>query len=221
MKNSEKLNYLVSHASADINLCAAAYSVISEAASEEQGQLLKEFIIGYKQTPSDGKLDLPVIMENEEEHRFMRRYGKIVDGYLEDLQEKSPSEAQFYDELWKYIQYAPELTSKKIRVFALFDIVIDKRVPYIQIDRSSMLSMDNDEFRALNRQVGEERFAKLEYILNGSFEQQTQRASLVVKILEEIPDFKLKTVFMARLIAHFSRKLDRMRLAELMHRDDD
>lgn len=204
MKNSEKLNDLVSHAAADINLCAKAFTVIADAPSDEQGKLLKEFIIGYKKTPSDGELELPEIMDEKEIQRFKRRYGRMVDGFIEELQEQSLSEKAFYDELWKYIQTAPELISKAIRVFALYNVADGELVPYV--DSSSMLSIENDEFRALNHQIGEERFAKLEYIINHSFEQQTHRASLAVRMLDEISDFKLKTVFMARLIAYVEKR---------------
>lgn len=219
MNNSEKLNYLISHAMADINLCAYAFFVISEADSNEKAKLLEEFIIGFQQTPSDCELKLQTFMDKDELQRFRHRYGKMVDSYLEELIELSLPKPEFYTKLWNYIQNSSELTTQKLRVFALFNIVIDKRVPYFMIDRKSMLSMDNDQFTALNNQVGDEAFGELEYILKSKFNQKTEQASLVVKMLEALPEFKLKTVFIVRLIAFYERKIAKMCFSELFNDD--
>lgn len=220
MNTSETLNYLVSHSAADINLCAYAFSVISEAPSNEKAKLFEEFIIGFQETPSDCKLNLKTFMEADELQRIRQRYGKMVDCYLQELIELALPEQQFYSELWEYIQNSPELTNKKLRVFALFNIVIDKRVPYIQIERKEMLSMENEEFAALNQQVGDEIFNKLEYILRSKFKQKTEQASLVIKLLESLPGIKLKTIFMVRIIAFYERKIAKMRLAEIFQNTD-
>lgn len=220
MNHGERLDYLVSHASHDINLCAAACSVISEAPYAEQPQLLKRFLVGYDESISDRKMELPVFVRDDEKIHLMSCYGKMVDTFLLDLQKKSLPEMQFYCELWKYIQHSPKLDTNKARIFALYDVAIDKSIPYHYIDRRGMLSMENDEFRSINHDIGDEVFEMLEHILVAPFDQRTQQASLIVKMLDSYSDYKYKTVFLTHLIGFFEKKIIDMQLARLIHDDD-
>lgn len=63
-RNEEKIKELCSSASADINLCRVAYTVIDNAPEEEKATLLEAFIIGYRNTPTNHSLDLPCFIVN-------------------------------------------------------------------------------------------------------------------------------------------------------------
>lgn len=71
----EKLHYIISHADADVNLCAIAFSMISEVCEYEQANLLETFLLEFKSTPTDGRMELPLIINKEEERELMRCYG--------------------------------------------------------------------------------------------------------------------------------------------------
>lgn len=216
---NEKMDYLISHARADVNLTAMCFQLIKSAPTTEKPKLLESFLIGYKSTPTKGDVNLPQVISDDEERKLMHRYGKIVDAFMEDLQEQGLAELEFYTQLWEYIENSPVLPNDKARVIALFDCAIDKRLPYYQVDRSKMLSMENGEYQAIAERIGERNFAKMEYILCASFEQKTERSSLIVQMLDEIKDYEAKCVFMARIMSHYDNEIMKMRLKELLSED--
>ena len=81
----EKINFLVSHAKADVNLCVAAFQIIKRASVEDRADLLEIFIRGFRNRSTDGTLEIPEVMSSETEHTYLRRYQRIVDGHLEEL----------------------------------------------------------------------------------------------------------------------------------------
>lgn len=221
MNHKEKLNYLVAHAPANIDLCAAAFTVISEAPEAEQPDLLKEFLIGFQNAPTDGSLDLPEIMDSKKLFVVMYAYGNKIDSRLEEIQEPSPTETAFYADLWDYIRNDPELFSRELRAFALWNIAIDKRIPYYQIDRSAMLSMPDTAFQHIADTIGDDTFGKMAYILGSTFQQKSQPASLIFQLMDSLPDDLQKTAFLGRLIDYYEDQILSMHLTELLSEDDD
>lgn len=74
-RNEEKIKELCSSASADINLCRVAYTVIDNAPEEEKATLLEAFIIGYRNTPTNHSLDLPCFMDDKKKDLMLKKYG--------------------------------------------------------------------------------------------------------------------------------------------------
>ena len=94
----------------------------------------------------------------------------------------------------------------------MFDCAIDKRLPYFKLDRDRVLSMENEEYQDVCKQIGDDTFAKLEFILNGDFDQKTEQASLVVQMMDKMPDYTQRCVFLTRIIAYYKHELLRMHL---------
>lgn len=209
---NEKMNYLISHAKANINLVSVCFQLINSAPKEERPKLLETFFLGYKTIPTKGDLSIPETIGKDEELKLMHRYGKVVDAYLEELQEQGFETHEFYSQLWDYISSSPVLPNEKARIIAMFDCAIDKRLPYYRLDRSKTLSMENDEYKAIQEAIGNETFAKMKYILNINFTQKTERASLIVQMLDSFTDYKARCVFMTRIISHFEEEMMRTRL---------
>lgn len=209
---NEKMNYLISHAKADVNLAAVCFQMIKNAPDAAQAGMLEEFFIGYKSMPTTGELKLPITISKEEERKYMLRYGNLVDTHMEDLQKQNLPEKEFYTQLWTFICESPILPNEKARIFALFNCAIDKRLPYFMIDRENVLSMDNEEYQEVCKQLGDNLFSKLEYILHADFEQKTEQASLVVQMLDNITDYNQRCVFVSRIISHYMRELLSLKL---------
>ena len=209
---SEKINYLISHAKANANLAAVCFQMIKSSPADEQPRMLEEFFVGYKSTPTTGDLKLPKTISDEEERTYMMRYGKLVDTHMEELQKQNLPEKDFYTQLWAFICESPVLPNEKARIIALFDCAIDKRLPYFKLDRDCVLSMENEQYQEVCRQIGDDTFAKLDFILNGDFDQKTEQASLVVQMMDQMPDYTQRCVFVTRIIAHYKRELLRMHL---------
>lgn len=220
---SEKMNTLISLAKADVQLVAACYPLIAEAPESEKAELLKEFILGYKTTPTTGELKLPKLISDMEEQRGMLRYGPFTDNMIKMLQKADLSEEEFYEQLWFYLQSSPLLPDTKARIIALFDCAIDQHLPYYKLDRDLALSMENAEYREVCSQIGDDVFAKMKYILDADFDQKTEQASLIVRMMDTLPDFTSRSVFMSRLISHYELRFHLMsldRAMEVLKKDD-
>ena len=144
---NEKMNFLISNAKANVNLAAVCFQLIKSAPVDERPKLLEDFFVGYKSTPTTGELKLPITISDEEERKYMIRYGKLVDTHMEELQKQNLSEKDFYAQLWTFICESPVLPNDKARIIALFDCAIDKRLPYFKLDRDRVLSMENEEYQ--------------------------------------------------------------------------
>ena len=79
---NEKMNFLISNAKANVNLAAVCFQLIKSAPVDERPKLLEDFFVGYKSTPTTGELKLPITISDEEERKYMIRYGKLVDTHM-------------------------------------------------------------------------------------------------------------------------------------------
>lgn len=102
MEIREKMTRVIEHAKADENLCAVAYQVL-KAMEEGRGEMLKYMITGFKSTPTDETMKLPITVLKSEKESLMKRYGKYVDQKLEELLKKNLSEDDFYEQLADFI----------------------------------------------------------------------------------------------------------------------
>lgn len=200
--NIKKINFLVSHAKADINLCAAAYQLLSKTDREERPLLLEEFIRGYRNTKTDETLDIPSIFNDEMEHAYMRRYQRIVDGHLEELLNAGLSVEEFYSELSEYIMDDKHLLDDGARAFAIFDCCIDRRFPYACVDLTSGIKMENEEYARYIADL-QETIDRINYILSANLQQKTERSSLLLKELENCDDFKKRTVLLSTILNRY------------------
>ena len=214
-RNEEKIKELCFRASADIHLCRVAYTVIDNAPEEEKPTLLEAFIIGYRNSPDNHSLELPHFMDNKRKDLLLKKYGHRVDDKMIALQNMDLPKKDFYAKLWKYLSTTPFLSTMEARVIGLYNCVIDKRLPYYAINRRAALSMEQEDFEALIDSIGEEKLGRMEFILNADFNQKTEQASLLVAMMDSLKTFEERTVFLARVIAHFKAELHRMELRDL------
>lgn len=198
----EKMEFMVSHAKADINLCAVVYRMLCGVDSEEQAELLARFIKGYQETATDGSVDVPIVISDEQERYLTRKYQRMVDGHLEELINTRPilSKQEFYEKLTDYIMNNQSLRDNGAREFAIYDCCIDKRLPYAPIDLESGLRMENDEYKECIEAIGDEAMERVKYIMNANLEQKTERASLLLREFDSIKDKKMQTVLFATIL---------------------
>ncbi len=212
--NLEKINFLVSHAKANLNLCVAAYQIIEKTSIEDRPALMETFIRGFKNTRTDESIEIPEVFNEETEHAYTRRYQRIVDGHLEEFLNAGFSKEDFYAELTNYIMTDKNLLDDGARAFAIFDCCIDKRLPYACVDLTSGLRMENEEYAACVEQLVED-IDRVNYILNANLQQKTERASLLLRELDSCDDFKKKTVLMATILNRYDADAIRKALLQI------
>lgn len=101
----------------------------------------------------------------------------------------------FYGTLWDDI--SNNFTGTKELAFALYWIIIDRRIPYIYI--GVPLSMENDEFKT-RTEANKDVFDKMEYVLQSEYSQRTEEASMLLKVLEDIENYEDRVVVFTHMI---------------------
>lgn len=216
------LHFLLSNVNKGINLTAACFNEIKKAPAEEQPRLAEDFFILYKSAFSFGKIKLPTLVSSSEDKKYTLKYHDLVDSRMMELQNQELSDREFYTRLWSFLRDDPVFPNEKARIVAMFICASDQRMPYFKLDKDQMLSMDKEEYAAAMKDLGEHLLAKLEYILRADFDQNTEQASLIVQMMDQVPDHKLRCVLMSRVLAYYSRKLllQRLTMGDFDEADD-
>ncbi len=203
---------LISKAKPDENLVALCFQIIDRAKPDEKAQLLATFFQRFDNrrlemrkhelfgdTTESDYYAVPELLKPDEKDKYIELYGESTDCYMAALEKEGLSEETFYSKLWSYLKKQNPGNTAKVCAAILYNWAIDARLPYI--DSSNALRMENDEFHQYIQAIGEERIGRLRTILNSKqFQQWTERASLALQMLEAIPDYKTRCVFMAQLI---------------------
>jgi hypothetical protein len=213
--NREKLQFIVSHAKADANLCAVAYQIIKGSVMEERATILEEFVTGFRSTPTDGSMKLPTVITRTEERGLMERYGSYVDQKVEELIEDNLEEHEFYEKLAEFIVSDSMLQDGAAGAIAIFDCVIDKRFPYHRVDVSNALTMDQERYLEIIKAIGDNKLEQIDSALNYDFNQKTERASVVLSLIEARDSYEERVVMMSRVLAHFEREIMNMQMKGL------
>ncbi len=213
--NREKLHFIISHAKADANLCAVAYQIIKGSEPEERATILEEFVTGFRGTPTDGSMKLPTVITKTEERGLMERYGSYMDQKIENLIEDNLEEHEFYEKLAEFIVSDDMLQDGAAGAIAIFDCVIDKRFPYHRVDVSKALTMDQERYLEIIKSIGDNKLDQIDSALNYDFDQKTERASVVLSLIEARENYEERVVMMSRVLAHFEREIVKMQMRGL------
>lgn len=207
MNRKEKISDWIAHAERDLNLSANVYCQIASAPKDEQSELLEHFLKEVKKHKSDKSQSLPKYISGDALERLRAEFEEKGDAFFLQLRQQNPSVPEFYRKLWEYISSAPELPSNEARVFALHNMAVDSRIPYQQMGWDKLVSMENDRFQKINSALESKGVTdKLEYILEYPLDQKTERAGLVINLLDALPSIELKAVLLARVISFFERR---------------
>lgn len=227
--NREKLRVIVSHAQTDVSLCAVAYKMMKACDSEERAQVFEEFIKSVRRDESDGSMKLPVVITKREEANLMSRYGSYVDQKLEQLLKENLEESEFYAKLTDFIFNDEMLQDEKAGSIAIFDCVIDKRLPYHKLDTTSAITMDKNQFAEIMKSIGDEALEAIDSAMSHDFDQKTERAGVVLALIESRERREERVAMLIRAFSHYEkqiiqlheRELKRKLLRELMSDDDE
>lgn len=226
--NREKLRVIVSHAQTDVNLCAVAYKMMKECDSEERAEIFEEFIKSVRRDESDGSMKLPVVITKREEANLMSRYGSYVDQELEQFLKDNLEESDFYAKLADFIFNDEMLQDGNVGSIAIFDCVIDKRLPYHKIDTTGAITMDNEQFSEVMKSIGDEELETIDSTMSHDFDQKTERAGVVLSLIESREKREERVAMLIRAFSHYEkqilqlheREVKRQLLNELMSDDE-
>jgi hypothetical protein len=227
--NREKLRVIVSHAQTDVNLCAVAYKMMKVCDSEERAQIFEEFVKSVRRDKTDESMKLPVVITKREEANLMSRYGSYVDQKLEQFLKDNLEESDFYAKLADFIFDDEMLQDGKAGSIAIFDCIIDKRLPYHKVDTTSAITMDNDQFAKVLKSIGDDALETIDSAMSHDFDQKTERAGVVLNLIESRERKEERVAMLIRAFGHYEkqilqlheRELKRQLLKELMSDDEE
>lgn len=128
---------------------------------------------------------------------LQKEFDSLLDGILNKLLSKHLGKTDFYRELWKNIESDVLFEEQDQKIYALYRIWVDGRIPYFQID--SGLKMSNGEFQE-SIKAAEDLIREITFILNCKFEQKTERSSVLIDVLNRCKDDKERAVVLAYII---------------------
>lgn len=195
--NKDKLNFLMKHAEANTDLCLAVYQIITTEEVDKQVNLFKYFITNIKDIESDESLDLPSMVEIDQIIECSKKGLSDLRDFVENLYKDRVSESEFYERLWKFIQTKEHFDSEVERAVAIFNCLKFMNVPYVEMGINKALIMEQDEFETyMNLARQSEVYQHIKRITDFSFEQKTQKFSLLLNELDSCKDYKTKVMLL-------------------------
>lgn len=180
-----------------LNACAYIYSII-EKTSDNSQQLFEYFLSTADKIDGNGRVTIDACYTNEDRKALEKKYGKLTDQILEVLLASNPDEHDFYVQLWSNISSTPLYSDRDSKIFALYYIWIDARIPYFKME--SGLQMDNSEFAQRTENL-RDIIGKARFILRTNyFSQRTARASELLALIDSVKDKKDQSILMAHVL---------------------
>jgi len=172
---------------------------------EDKGNALREFL-EYSASETDMEIaEIPEYFTHEEIQMFTRNCGQMLRGILRKIIAEKLPKQEFYTKLWeKVIIENGILSEEKEKIFALYFIWKDDRIPYFDV--SSGLKMSNEEFNNI-RECKEELLKKASFVLSTNFSQKTQRSSVLLEIIDECENDKERAVILAHSLDVAEKKV--------------
>lgn len=195
-----------------INLCAWVYKKIKDATSPEEN--FQFFLDNADAIDSDETEEIKKVYSADDLKRLKEEYASIVNPILDKILKDNLKVSEFYKKLWNSLMQNPILDSEESKIFAIYYILIDARIPYFQL--SDGMSMSNNKFAEMTDLLFKD-IEKARFILStNKFEQRTCRASVLLELLEAHDKLEERVVLMAHILSLNSKSINQSKLLELL-----
>lgn len=189
MPNIDKLkieiyNFLARVDGSSIDKCYGIYSrIVKGETLDEQAELFKYVCETYGTKRSTKELKIEPTIDDIERDALEKRLGKYVNGLLDNFLRRNIEEYDFYHGLWEAISCDKlVLENEKDKVFALYYILIDSRIPYFRLGTS--IEMSTEQLNEYLRNLTPYR-QKIRFILSVPIPSKTERAGYLLEVLDE------------------------------------
>ena len=202
-KFEEEYNFLKTVDGTLFDVCHNYYNLFLKDMSELSitAQKLSILLCWDRQTDKTQKLS---VLHSQE--TYLDKINAIKDTtntILGNLIKANLEVSEFYLNLWKAISANAFFATDLDTVCAIIYLCNSSRIPYYKLD--SGLKMENDEFAKIAKH-NFEHLQKMIFILSAGYEQRTEIASLLLKVLDEVNDYNTKVVLFANLISFCERR---------------
>lgn len=212
LENSKKaiLNFLQNVDGQPFDICDVLFKMISASDPTQQDELFQYICELFGTIKSNEKTPAPISEYNAQKDRLEEQYGDIVNSIIKTFGQQNSEEKVFYHSLWSIINESLLFDTDAKKIFALYFVLIDKRIPYFKIDDALLYSMSNEHFSELIQKTAREG-QKIRFILKADISQKTERAAILLnefgitiptcddqKIIEEYEKRLMQMIYILR-----------------------
>lgn len=201
----------------EINICGEIYQILVENC-EQSAELLQFFCENAEGVTSSEETDAHQEFTEGETLDYIKRYGKIVDGILENLLQQKLPKTAFYTKLWEKITLTELFEDEKAQIFALYYIWIDRRIPYFELPES--ICLKKEEYRQITEKL-RGKIQEARFILASDFKQWTEVSYLLIKLLNTVEDETEKAVLLSCIMQVRDAMLMRSNLQRFVENEKD
>ena len=189
--------------------CEAAWSLIREKSGQEQYLcfFLRDIDCFDINIADESKMDF-----NDDDPNFSS-VKDLERRIVHSLIGSNPSEEFFYHNICQKINDSLLFPDFSSQVSFLTCLWLDSRIPYFQLEEGCL--MENEKYQAILEELSP-LLKKANFILSTDLKQRTQRASLLMRIAEEINDKEKETVFWAYVLSRTSIKIPQEQILEII-----
>lgn len=194
---NERIVMFLQNAKGDkIDIAAVVYDMLCQ--EKNVGDALRFFLEKADDIESSESKEVTVCLTANEKQELNKNEGLVANMISKLIDERLEPDA-FYNELWKKVIQADDFfKERKERIYALYRIWRDGRIPYYKLEEG--LKMSNEKFHEIVREHRNE-IEKAVFILNSDFSQKTERSSLLVRVLDSCKSEEERAVILAQILA--------------------
>ena len=167
-----------------------------------------QYFLNQVQMPRYNSDEIPEgffnIEENEIDDPTQMRIREMESQIVKELIFQDVSEKVFYGEIWKRMSDPLLVSDSYQKSYFLLRMWLDSRVPYYQLGLG--VNMSNEAYKKCVQQVNSS-YKKMLFAMNAGYPQKTQKASILMKIAEEIPSQEQRIVFWALTLGRLERQI--------------
>lgn len=181
-----------------IDVCYEIINEIEGLSFAEQVEIINCFCEIFGTVKSEKTMEIPQHISDDKFNDLKELYASYVDQMLETTLKKAYSIGMdidsFYEVLWGNVIKSDMFCEIEEKSFALYNIVIDRRIPYFHLEKG--LRMEEDEFEKY-RDKNIEILKKMHFILSNSFGQKTEEASIILQEIIRLDNYEDRVVVLA------------------------
>lgn len=195
----------------DINFALEILELILAQDFKRQSSLFQYVCEIWGTIRSSEEIDVPERVSNVAYENLKDLHGDIIntalDSYTRKGLIKNWDRPTFYAKLWPFVINNPMWDSIEEKAFTLYRIAVDFRSPYYNVGVG--LRMSNDDYSNIMVGITEE-FQEFRFISALEFDQKTERASLIMNLLERLDSKEKKIVLMSKIIAFYNDPINKI-----------
>ena len=164
MDKTKAVELLQAYFGKTINFSYEIVKQIEKTEMKNQAEVIQQICELFDDTESDASIELQDYISDKELEKLRINDGELVNQILESNLKKAylieSCEEEFYMFLWSEMVHT--FSELKDRAFALYYIIIDRRIPYFSVRKG--LKMSEEDFREYRRQ-NKNSIAKTKFVL--------------------------------------------------------